>query len=266
MATLIKVNGSGQGGYEFPNATEWTKVSLPLSNAPIQTLNYANGLWLLGVDSSYMGLWSSIDGKNWVKENSAPYRIRCLSYFKGYWICATQTQGIYYSNDGKSWTQSNVTRGVYRCMLSANGRLVATSLSSAITRYTDDGITWYSSSSYNSSGAWTNSIYNANGLWVIATSVGLYYSSNATAWTKSNITSGEFRSVYNANGIWVASSFGNGLYYSTDGKSWTQSNIISGKFIPVYNANGIWVAASYGNGIYYSTDGKSWTQSNNISG
>ena len=244
---------------------KWTKIPLSLSNAPIQTLNYANGLWLLGVDSGAMGLWSSVDGKNWVKGNSVPYRIRCLSYFKGLWICATQN-GIYYSSDGKNWTQSNVTRGVYRCMISANGRLVAISLSSSITKYTDDGITWHSSSAYDSYARWTNSIYNANGLWVIATSIGLYYSSDATTWTKSNITSGEFRSVYNANGIWVVANYGAGIYYSFDGKNWTQSNITSGNFGPVYNANGIWVAGSYGNGLYYSVDGKNWTQSNNISG
>ena len=98
-------------------------------------------------------------------------------------------------------------------MISANGRLVAISLSSSITKYTDDGITWHSSSAYDSYARWTNSIYNANGLWVIATSIGLYYSSDATTGTKSNITSGEFRSVYNANGIWVAGT-SSGLYYS----------------------------------------------------
>lgn len=242
---------------------KWTKIPLSLSNAPIQTLNYANGLWLLGVDSDAMGLWSSIDGKNWVKGNSVPYRIRCLSYFKGLWICATQN-GIYYSSDGKNWTQSNVTGGVYHCMISANGRLVAISLSSSITKYTDDGITWHSSSAYDSYARWTNSIYNANGLWVIATSIGLYYSSDATTWTKSNITSGEFRSVYNANGIWVVANYGAGLYYSVDGKNWTQSNNISGNFISVYNANSIWIAISYDEGLFYSTDGKSWTQSNII--
>jgi hypothetical protein len=94
---------------------------------------------------------------------------------------------------------------------------------------------------------------------------------NGTEWTKSNITSGNFKSVYNANGIWVVGDNSNGgLYYSTDGKTWTKSNITSGYFnsvTSVYNANGIWVAVGYNNiGLYYSTDGKTWTQSNITSG
>lgn len=80
---------------------------------------------------------------------------------------------------------------------------------------------------------------------------------NGTAWTQSNITSGDFISVCNANGLWVACNMDNGLYYSTDGKTWTRSNITSCGFKSVYNANGLWVAAG-SSGLYYSV---SWEPS-----
>ena len=75
-------------------------------------------------------------------------------------------------------------------------------------------------------------------------------------WTKSNITSGDFRGgARYGNGLWVAcGSSDNGLWWSEDGKTWTQSSKSRRYFDGgARYANGLWVAcAHYDNGLYYS--------------
>lgn len=99
---------------------------------------------------------------------------------------------------------------------------------------------------------------------------GLYYSSNGTSWSKSNLTASDgkyaLHKLYYNKGLFIAcsdNSTAKGLYYSTNGSSWTKSNI-SIPCYGVYFGNDLWVACT-SQGLYHSTDGKTWTQCSNTS-
>ena len=59
MATLIKVKGSGQGGYEFPNGMKWEQSNI--TGVGFEGLYYADGIWVAGTASGlyYSPTWEA---------------------------------------------------------------------------------------------------------------------------------------------------------------------------------------------------------------
>ena len=114
----------------------------------------------------------------------------------------------------------------------------------------------------------TTNVYDitfGNGLYVAATKIGIYYSTDGRTWTQSNVTCLTKQIVYNGS-IFVAVTSSYGAYYSTDGRTWTQSNSPSYLRHVIYR-NNIWVLAISNNagatsGIYYSLNGMTWSASN----
>ena len=124
MATLIKVKGSGQGGYEFPNGMSWTQSNI--TSGYFNSVYNANGIWVAGSGSS-RGLYYSTDGKNWTQSNIISNNFNSVYNANGIWVAGSgSSRGLYYSTDGKSWAQSNITSGNFYSVYNANGIWVAT--------------------------------------------------------------------------------------------------------------------------------------------
>ena len=235
-STTAPTYDSSKRQWIFANST---KVTLVNSDA---TLPSISGNVYVRVTSE-PNVWYLVSAFS--KGSSSPY-LKNMTYSKKYTAAVDWAKKYLTDIDGDKYPNEAWLDGYYY------KRTVADPIVSG------GGTTWTQS---NITRGRFNSVYYANGLWV-ASSTGLYYSTDGKTWTQSNITSGVFELVYYANGIWVASSNGNGLYYSTDGKTWSQSNITSDSFYAIYYANGLWVTGCIGYGLYYSTDGKTWSQSN----
>lgn len=162
--------------------------------------------------------------------------------------------------DGSTWVKSNAPTAYWKCF-DTDGAIIVTGPSGG----GQSGL-WYSTNAkvWKKTNITSNYFYDIHydkHLWVAGSNAGLYYSTNGTTWTKSNITTGSFYNIYYANNIWIAVSYSAGVYYSEDGKTWTISNITTGSFNSVYYGDNKWVACSSAS-IYYSEDGKAWTQGN----
>ena len=99
MATLIKVNGSGQGGYEFPNGMKWEQSNITSGN--FYHVHYANGLWVAGSKNNG-GAYYSTDGKSWTQSNITSGGFNIIHNANGLWVAGVSA-GLVYSTDGKTW-------------------------------------------------------------------------------------------------------------------------------------------------------------------
>lgn len=259
----VWANGTG-----FPN------------NVGIQSIYYANGIWVGASGDARKGLWWSEDGKTWYQGTSDnQYMTSCgftsVYYANGLW-CACGTYppfgssggvGMFWSVDGKTWTLATSGQGVsFRKVLYANGLWVAVSgtISEQGIWWSEDGDTWTQCTDGSTFGFWD--IYYANGLWVAGSNQGgTFISTDGKNWERySSITT--CYSIWYSNGMWIAGT-SNGLAYSEDleNDGWSRTDITSGNFWSVRYANGMWVATSY-TYIFWSIDGIHWTQGNVDSG
>lgn len=233
----------------------WTSAGLTI---PFAVVAYADGLWLAG--SYDNGIYYSEDGKTWTQSSLTTNS--CILLYKSgtYWIAGLADNGICYSNSPKTkWSRSTaLTSSTIFSVYCADGIWVTATGDQGLW-YSTNGYKW--SSGTVSAGSWRD-VYFADGLWIACGNPGICRSANGRVWVPSNITSA-CSCVCRNNGIWVAGgNVGNGLYYSSDGTTWTASNITTGSFNYLYYSNGVWIACgkSSSNGLYYSTDGQTWTQ------
>jgi hypothetical protein len=134
-----------------------------------------------------------------------------------------------------------------------------------------DGLTWEKIVTIDSA-----KFKKANGVWVVSSSSeGVFYTTDFSSLTPSNLTEAHFYIFEYHNGIWVGVTipFGNTItnqtvYYSLDGKNWTLSES-SFRMETLSYADGVWIASSppYNDGeMYYSTDGINWQSSGTLVG
>ena len=146
-----------------------------------------------------------------------------------------------------------------------NGKFVAVSGTSSVVAYSEDGISWASSTLPSPISC--RSVTYGNGKFVIiadGTNV-MAYSEDGINWTSSLLpTSNSWQSVTYGNGKFVAvAGAARTAAYSEDGINWTASTLPS----PIYYrsvtyGNGKFVAVSGNSGIgAYSEDGINWTSS-----
>lgn len=249
------------------------------NNVGIQSIYYANGIWVGASGDAKKGLWWSENGKSWTQGTSdLPAMTSCgftsVYYANGIW-CACGTYppsgsggvGMFWSVDGKTWTLATSGQGVsFRKVLYANGLWVAVSGTGSNQGiwWSEDGDTWTQCTDGSSYGFWE--IYYANGLWMAGSSQhGIFISTDGKNWERYGGTV-TYLSVWYANGMWVAGT-SEGLKYSEDPENdgWSNTDTTSGQFWSVRYANGMWVAGSY-TYIFWSIDGTHWNQGNVDSG
>lgn len=148
------------------------------------------------------------------------------------------------------------------------GKWVAVGASGATYQYgtsSDNGVTWTTGTI---SGGYTANVAYGNGQFLYLTNGGsrVYYSSNGTAWSSSDlgIGGGNFRHAAYGNGIWVALQDSSSSYAtSTDGAAWTRRTLpdtmpynSTSRLIMFVNGQFVVLGQSYS---MISTDGISWT-------
>lgn len=88
-----------------------------------------------------------------------------------------------------------------------------------------------------------------------STTPGLYYSTNGTTWSASNITTGNCNRL-SVIGNKTIAFMDNGIYYSTNGKTWTQFSGMTGNSTGRVISDNLLVAFVVGKGFYtYKNDG-----------
>lgn len=102
----------------------------------------------------------SVDGINWIKNESITGVVYCGTRVHGTYLLGTDT-GAYYSQDGINFTQSNLTEKVV-CMRYENGIIVARTITSIY--YSIDGITWYVTN-FTQKGTLEGDLSYINGVW-----------------------------------------------------------------------------------------------------
>ena len=242
----------------------WTRGTGSNTGYDIETVAYANGLWVAG--STNHGCWWSTDGKAWAQGtgDNTSYTIHTVVYANGLWV-AGGTGGSWWSTDGKAWTQgTGNTNEPVIAVVYANGLWVASSTHGCW--WSTDGKAWTQGTGDNTNHDITTIAYG-NGLWVaggVTNSSGgdiCWWSTDGKAWTQgTGHTAGFINTVIYANGLWVAGTESFGFWRSSDGKAWTQGyGNTDGSVMCIAYAYGLWVAGGTG-GSWWSTDGKAWTQ------
>lgn len=81
-------------------------------------LKYSNGLFVL---TSYVGVYTSTDGKTWTLKQGG--RFRSVAHSDGMWVACGES-GAYYSYDGEVWNKSNIVDEHVECVEQGNGMFV----------------------------------------------------------------------------------------------------------------------------------------------
>ncbi|MDR0656293.1 MAG: glycoside hydrolase [Treponema sp.] len=210
------------------------------TSGAIQSVYYAEGLWLAGYDTSNRAIYSEDNGATWSSTDLPAYNYSAFRYANGVWLAGgNNDKGIQYSANGKTgWTDSNTT---------------------------SKNFYWFEYA-------------EADSIWVAESNNGLYYSENdGQTWVKSNVPTDSWNfSIWYNGGTWVAGSGFNsstndsaGIWYSNDGKIWQPTNVTDGICLAFYTGS-LWIASKMnydgsteeGRGLLYSTDGITWTSSN----
>ena len=225
--------------------------------------NIKNGINIFGVTGTMKGGFPN--GTEWTQSNVTTGVFWSCYYGNGIWV-ATSDSGAYYSTDGKIWTLSNLTRATYSVRYD-NSMWVVGCL--GIAYYSTDGKTWTQATYIHITGSSVKlrCVSFANGRWLISgNSTTIYYSTNGSNWSESNVGSLGFSDFCYTNGCWVATSPNKGLYYSSSGTtSWRP--VDSTAATAVNFGNNLWVATGKNTGIRYSVVDPerlpdSWTYSN----
>lgn len=245
-----EINGMKKG---FPNGTEWTQSNI--ISGDFGSVYEANGLWVACSTDNH-GLYYSTNGKEWNQSNITSGRFYAVYYANSFWV-ATSNAGVYYSFNTFEWTQTDITSGNFPILCYTKGYFIVGG---------DNGLFISPLPMAQWGKIMDKPIYSlchVDGTLVVASSAGLYYSTDVFTWTQSNITSSNFDSVYNVNSVWFATGSSVGLYYSYDGMTWTQSNITTGHFYSICGVGYGLVGGGFRMPLYYSTDGgANWTESN----
>lgn len=273
------------GIYYSLDGTNWTYSTSTSSTSSFKSITYGNGIYIA---TNYLsGIYTSNDGITWVRNTTTNGKLSGYSpiaygnnltykygssyltipnlYLTSRYNNINSTDGVYYSTNGTTWnvvsspvingfnsiaygnnrfTLTNEKSGIYYINMRDN---VSTTLPNniAFLRSTDSDVltSGFRGISYN------------NGTWSAAnSSLGMYYSTSADIWNRSNdLSSGQlsaYNKVVNGNNKFFAirSLSDNNLYTSVSGNTWSKidTTIVTDEYI---NTDPIFLKYS-GNVIY----------------
>ena len=139
--------------------------------------------------------------------------MRCVFRMGKIWLVGSEENaGIYYSTGSpSSCAQSDKTDGSISSIFYANEIIVATSDSGTPgIFYSTNGSNWSDTEVVNTG---ANIVRNACGIWVCDTCEGSLFSLDGINWSRTNISDKEVTNLYNSKGLWVAAG-PDGIYYS----------------------------------------------------
>ena len=252
------------GLYRSTDGKTWTKItsshsSSSFTTATIESILYANGIWLVG---SSVGVYYSEDSMNWTQGYSVGSGYAYVHYGNGLFVSYAGSV-VKWSEDGKIWTTGTISsNGTITDIYYANGIWLMSAYEGIFS--STDGKTWTRKYVNNNADPFRSVCY-ANGLWIVGTTnLGLYKSTdNGDTWTQiaGDLATYRIDSVTYAHGLWFAGTYEQGLWWSEDGDTWTQVSDTSGmRFTKkVYYDNLVWLALSYNQGLWWSQDGIHWS-------
>ena len=247
----------------FPNGTKWTQSNLTSTDANVY---YSNGFWYC---SSYngIGLYYSLNGKEWIATNIKSGVCSGIEYNNGVWmgiryLSSSSYYSIIRSIDGINWdiigSYKDIKSPVYGKGLWVTSVRESSSSDNSHLAYSSDGLNW----TPTLSGKFCGGLIYADGVWL--TTLGetdtvyksIYYSTDGKEWICSNIVDAAFN-LYTGKGMFLAGGSGC-TYHSLDGKEWSTVEI---HFRDIICVNGTWFG--YTDDLtYYSEDGIVWAETN----
>ena len=240
--------------YSLDNGETWVESSWKYT---LHDIVYHDGLFVAG---SRQDIEYSLDGINWTQSNVTSDEAIKIFFHDGLWIAlGSSSSPTKYSLDGKIWTNSNITDNVYSICY-GEGKFVIGGYNGKYYHSTD-GKTWTTETNYSLSSSMIKIFYH-NGIFISVGSSGLWYSTNAIDWTKSNVSTNAISNLYYIDDIFYAPA-GVYLYYSIDGKNWAKIDYNStNRGDILQRTDKLWLTTVYNNGLYYSEDLQNWIQTN----
>jgi hypothetical protein len=242
----------------------WNQVNSNFGNITIFSVDYGNGLWIIGGAVGQMR--TSTDGSSWttVNSNFGNTGIVSIAYGNGLWVAGGGYSTIRTSTNGSAWTTvtSNFNSTI-RSIAYGNGLWIAGGYY-GVMRTSTNGSAWTtvdSSFSFDFTSD-IRSIAYGNGVWVAGGFAGkMSTSTNGSTWTtvNSNFGNTNIRSIAYGNGLWIAGGEQGQMRTSTNGSTWTtvSENFGNASITALAYGNGFWVAGI--GGRRSSTDGITWT-------
>ena len=194
----------------------------------LTSIAYGNSRYVVGAQSSIVAPLSNLavstDLLNW--SFSSPVQttdITVVVFGNSLFIAANSIGDILSSPDGITWTNRASTASRINDILYANNLFVAVG-NNGVLFTSPDGTTW---TNRNIGSNNFNRVTYENSLWCIASTQGVWTSSNGTTWTQrvtSTAANGFVAGVVWEGTRWVAPMEGRGLFYhSVDGITWVLS-------------------------------------------
>jgi len=150
-----------------PDGVIWTMYSPPgMNNIDWYDIAFGNGLF---VAVGHDGVMTSVDGATWDYNGVFPgYIWESVTYANGVFV-AVGGSGVMTSSNGIDWTLRTVPSTYWRDVAYGNGLFVAVSNNSGVNWFSrvmtspDDGITWTSQTTNNSSSIYTINVKGVYG-------------------------------------------------------------------------------------------------------
>lgn len=275
-----------------PFGTSWGLETVSPSTITWNSVAYGSGIFVaVGVlATGYGAVMTSPDGVNWTIRSvaSAP-AFNDVAFGNGKFVAVgapygTATTGIRVSTDGITWTNpaSNSTLTYNSSVAYGNGTWVVISASTgtnSIYSYTstNDGVTWTQNLlATGNSGSNCNVVYG-NGKFVVTLeySIYIYYSSNGTSWSYSQLTDVDpiglnaNDAVFGSNKFVIINQNGS-IYTSPNGINWarTRDRDVDGYTAPWYcmigSDQGFIAAGGSSWGSLNSINASEWIRSSNV--
>lgn len=269
---FVVCNGDSTTGGVYYSDDGKTWYGTNLANKPKEFVLFGDGIWVCsgGYDKANKdssGLYYSTDGITWTISNVTSFGtaggIDFLFYEQGIWLAIRPGYTAYTSTDGKTWTARTFNDSYLGSVVYGKGRYVVMGLTDGITYYSDNGgVSWSSANSGNTALEFHGLNDYGNGVWAASSltgNFGLYYSTNGSTWTQSNVTTGNYFRIRFFDGLWNAFELNSGtIMTSTDGKTWSANNTLTVNNVSeCFIGNKIW----FTNRGYYSYDGINWIKS-----
>ena len=276
MGIAYKVLGQAQVGtsagavYTVPSATSAIVSNISIANTTSSASN---------VDVHITKPYG--DPVTWSTRSHTQSSINTVLYANNLFVIGggTNTDKVITSTDGITWTSkavSGATGGNLNALTYGDSGfvgLISNGASNPQYVLSSDGVGWSASGGLNIGSQYITDLTFGNGLYVAVgqDTVGnswIATSPTGTSWTtRTAAYSGPYLSAAYGNGLFVAGGTGGTCATSTDGLTWTTRSLgINTNVYALTYAKNMFVAACYLGNILTSTDGITWTSRTQISG
>lgn len=255
------------------------------------SLEYEDGIWVIGNKRDGYGIWWSVDGKTWIQSEFNEYSSgnwSFISYGNGLWIAgedyinrSKEDVKLWYSNNGKKWYKfesDNVNDVIWTCAKNVGETWLGGTIKHGLWKFNKETEKW---EPFLHTILWDKTIWfieYVNDFWIVGVyGYGILCGKDICGkdWVKCELDDKDvtIRSFAYGNGVSVvAPIFGGKLWYSKDNSEWhevelylcnstpnrNRASIINTGWLFVKYINGIFIAGHSEKGLWKSKDGKKW--------